>query len=144
MKKTLDLDEKKCVLCENNIPYLNDFLEQHFSGLSQKLSENALFETMHKLLLENQKLLKSQDLQVPAITLEDLKKHFTKCQPRVELIIKRDIQNITKLQDSLLIQKSTPSVVNSYIRISNHKCLLLNKLKNIQTVQNKFQPYKFS
>ena len=64
MKKTLDLDEKKCVLCENNIPYLNDFLEQHFSGLSQKLSENALFETMHKLLLENQKLLKSQDLQV--------------------------------------------------------------------------------
>ena len=91
MKKTLDLDEKKCVLCENNIPYLNDFLEQHFTQLSQKLSEEALFATMHKILIENQKLLKAQQRSVPAITLADLKKHFKIHEPKLELIIKQDI-----------------------------------------------------
>ena len=78
MKKTLDLDKQKCILCEHNIPYLNDFLEQHFTQLSQKLSEEALFATMHKILIENEKLLTSQQRSVPDISLADLKNHFTK------------------------------------------------------------------
>ena len=67
---TLNLD-KSCVLCDIHIPYLNEFLNQHFSTLSQKLSEQNLFKTMHELLQQNKLLLESQGNEAPDISIEE-------------------------------------------------------------------------
>ena len=140
---TLNLD-KSCVLCDIHIPYLNEFLNHHFSTLSQKLSEQNLFKTMHELLQQNKLLLESQGNEAPDISIEELRIHFTIHEPKLELIIKRDVLNIEKLQKNLLKQDPIPSVINSYIRISKHKCLLLKKLQSLQTTKNKYKPYKFA
>ena len=112
---TLDLDQP-CVLCHNDIPYLNEFIENHLPNLSKKISEDALYNLMYEHLEENGKFLNSQDCKVPKITIQMLKHHYEHHEIKDVLILKNDILTILNMQKRLSKEQQTPSVVNAYLQ----------------------------
>ena len=138
---SLDLDT--CPLCEHNIPVMNELVMNQVTALAMKMSEEMLFETMHGVLKENQSLLETQGIEVPQMSKAQLRVHFTSHQPLLPLIIKRDMMNIQRLQESLLNQPSHPTLVNSYIRISNHKVKLIKRWNELYQPPKKIEPYKY-
>ena len=142
---TLDLDKKECVLCQMNIPYLNDFLSKNHTSLARKVSEDQLYITMANLLKTNKALLEGQHgIDIPSITDEQLKVHFTKHEISMVTVIMNDLRNVRSLQNAIISQKQTPSTINSYLRLSRQAISLMNKLDKIDTFKSVTPIYKFN
>ena len=141
---TLDLDSKECVLCQMDIPYLNDFITTNHISLARKVSEDQLYNTMAKLLEDNKLLLEGQHgIEIPSITAQELKNHFTEHEISLVTVIMHDLRNIRKLQNALISQKKTPSTINSYLRLSKQAISIINKLDKIDTFKRIAPVYKF-
>ena len=140
---TLDLDAE-CILCQLEIPILNDFISKNHISLARKVSEDQLYTTMEKILKENKNLLERQhSTKIPNITAEELKIHFTEHQISLVTVIMNDLRNIRKLQKSLTAHKQTPSTINSYLRLSKQAISIMNKLDKIDTFKSIAPVYKF-
>ena len=73
----IDLDKEACVLCQYNVPVLNNFLDTTFDSLVRKCTIDQLYDEMEKAIKINKSLLVSQGIQTPEITALQLKIHFT-------------------------------------------------------------------
>ena len=112
--------------------------------MARKVSEDQLYITMANLLKTNKALLEGQHgIDIPSITAEQLKVHFTKHEISMVTVIMNDLRNVRSLQNAIISQKQTPSTINSYLRLSRQAISLMNKLDKIDTFKSVTPIYKF-
>ncbi len=141
---TLDLDSKKCVLCQLQIPILNEFIANNHVSLARKVSEEQLYVTMATLLDENKTLLERQhSTKIPTISAYELQSHFTEHEISMVSLLMDDLRSIRKFQKTLTAREQTPSTINSYLRLSKQSISLMNKLDKIDTFKSIGPVYKF-
>jgi hypothetical protein len=121
--------EKPCYLCTHS----SDFLLQ----IQDQLSEISGKQNMYAIMYESLKRRTNQPLQSehPLIGYAQFKKHFEEHLLSLRACITRDIREVKKMQARLLKdiygKETKAAAINSYIRLSQHKISIANKLKTV-------------
>jgi hypothetical protein len=122
-------EEKPCYLCTHS----SDFLLQ----IQDQLSEISGKQNMYAIMYESLKRRTNQPLQSehPLIGYTQFKKHFEEHLLSLRACITRDIREVKKMQARLLEdiygKGAKAAAINSYIRLSQHKISIANKLKTV-------------
>ena len=144
----LDLDappevEKPCYLC---VTTNYDYLLQ----LQDQLSDSSGNQNMYTIMYEALKRRTNQALnkEHKDITFAQFKLHFEEHLLSLRGCITRDIREVKKMQAQLLKdiygKEAKAAAINSYIRLSQHKISIANKLKTVpkrEIIPEK--PYEF-
>ena len=106
---------------------------------------------MYAIMYESLKRRTNQPLQSehPLIGYTQFKKHFEEHLLSLRACITRDIREVKKMQARLLKEihgkgEAKAAAINSYIRLSQHKISIANKLKTVpkrEIIPEK--PYEF-
>ena len=131
----LDLDappevEKPCYFClHNNYDYLLQLRDQ--------LSDSSGKQSMYSIMYEAFKRRTNQPLhkEHKEIGFAQFKLHFEEHLLSLRACITRDIREVKKMQARLLKdiygKEANAAAINSYIRLSQHKISIANKLKTV-------------
>ena len=145
----LDLDappevEKPCYLCvTTNYDYLLQLRDQ--------LSDSSGNQNMYTIMYEAFKRRTNQPLNIDheKISLAQFKLHFEEHLLSLRACITRDIREVKKMQERLLKdiygkREAKAAAINSYIRLSQHKISIANKLKTVpkRAIESQ-RPYEF-
>ena len=144
----LDLDappevEKPCYLCTHS----SEFLLQ----IQDQLSDISGKQNMYAIMYESLKRRTNQPLQSEHkdITFAQFKLHFEEHLLSLRGCITRDIREVKKMQERLLKdiygkREAKAAAINSYIRLSQHKISIANKLKTVpKRAIEPQRPYEF-
>ena len=122
--------EKPCYLCTHtNYDYLLQ-LQDQLSDISGK-------QNMYTIMYEAFKRRTNQPLQSEHkdIAFAQFKLHFEEHLLSLRACITRDIREVKKMQARLLKdiygKEAKAAAINSYIRLSQHKISIANKLKTV-------------
>ena len=136
--------EKPCYLCvTTNYDYLLQ-LQDQLSDISGK-------QNMYAIMYESLKRRTNQALnkEHKDITFAQFKLHFEEHLLSLRTCITRDIREVKKMQARLLKdiygKEAKAAAINSYIRLSQHKISIANKLKTVpkrEIIPDK--PYEFN
>ena len=136
--------EKPCYLCTHtNYDYLLQLQDQ--------LSDSSGNQNMYAIMYEALKRRTNQPLNIDheKISLAQFKLHFEEHLLSLRACITRDIREVKKMQARLLKDiygkgEAKAAAINSYIRLSQHKISIANKLKTVpkrEIIPEK--PYEF-
>ena len=136
--------EKPCYLCTHtNYDYLLQLRDQ--------LSDSSGNQNMYTIMYEAFKRRTNQPLNIDheKISLAQFKLHFEEHLLSLRACITRDIREVKKMQARLLKEihgkgEAKAAAINSYIRLSQHKISIANKLKTVpkrEIIPEK--PYEF-
>ena len=136
--------EKPCYLCTHtNYDYLLQLQDQ--------LSDSSGNQNMYAIMYEALKRRTNQALnkEHKDITFAQFKLHFEEHLLSLRACITRDIREVKKMQERLLKdiygkREAKAAAINSYIRLSQHKISIANKLKTVpkrEIIPEK--PYEF-
>ena len=139
----IDLDKEACVLCQYNVPVLNNFLDTTFDSLVRKCTIDQLYDEMEKAIKINKSLLVSQGIQTPEITALQLKIHFTEHQLVLSHNLASDANDIRRMQQKLLSKELSSADIKLYMQLSTKKMALISRLDKIQSRTAKLKPYSF-
>ena len=136
--------EKPCYLCTHtNYDYLLQLQDQ--------LSDSSGNQNMYTIMYEAFKRRTNQPLnkEHKEISLAQFKLHFEEHLLSLRACITRDIREVKKMQARLLKdiygkREAKAAAINSYIRLSQHKISIANKLKTVpkRTIETQ-RPYEF-
>ena len=123
--------EKPCYLCiHTNYNYLLQLQDQ--------LSDSSGNQNMYTMMYEAFKRRTNQPLQKEHkdIGFAQFKLHFEEHLVSLRSCITRDIREVKKMQARLLKEihgkgEAKAAAINSYIRLSQHKISIANKLKTV-------------
>ena len=122
--------EKPCYLCTHS----SEFLLQ----IQDQLSDISGKQNMYAIMYESLKRRTNQPLQSEHkdITFAQFKLHFEEHLLSLRGCITRDIREVKKMQARLLKDiygkgEAKAAAINSYIRLSQHKISIANKLKTV-------------
>ena len=121
--------EKPCYLCTHS----SDFLLQ----IQDQLSDISGKQNMYVIMYEAFKRRTNQPLHKhhKDITFAQFKLHFEEHLLSLRTCITRDIREVKKMQARLLKdiygKEAKAAAINSYIRLSQHKISIANKLQTI-------------
>ena len=136
--------EKPCYLCvTTNYDYLLQ-LQDQLSDISGK-------QNMYAIMYESLKRRTNQPLnkEHKDITFAQFKLHFEEHLLSLRACITRDIREVKKMQARLLKEihgkgEAKAAAINSYIRLSQHKISIANKLKTVpKRAIEPQRPYEF-
>ena len=131
---SIDLDAKDCVLCNLKYAHLDKFIGSHYKKLVPRISQDCLYKTLYQYLESNRLELKAQGVEVPILTEEDITIHFEYHYITFERVLVKQIREAQRLEERVLNQigkNLNEKSVNLYIKLSNHRVNLIQKLQGI-------------
>ena len=135
-----------CILCKHNVEYLTHIQDSLVSTTNKK----HMYEVMYKVFTRRMDALKKQNYKYIEVPFEQFCNHYDKHTLNLRKIITSDIRIVRQMQTQLLkkaIGKNglNASDVNTWIRLSTHKCTLASKLKPIRSITTSPEkPYEFN
>jgi hypothetical protein len=138
----LDAKPKPCPICQYDIPYLSQFISVNHARLAKRLSKDVLYQTMHQLVEENRKSLERQGKEVPVVTENDIREHYTKHEISMASVLVEDLRAVRELQRKLLEQKSPP--ISQVLQLSRTSVSILNKLEKMKMIPIAQAVYKYN
>ena len=127
------------------------FLSSYLLQLRDQLSDTSGDQSMYTVLYEAFKRRSNQPLnkEHKDINFAQFKLHFEEHLLSLRACITRDIREVKKMQARLLKdiygKEAKAAAINSYIRLSQHKISIANKLKTVpkrEIIPEK--PYEFN
>ena len=116
-------NRKDCILCKHNVEYLTHIQD----SLVSTTSIGNMYEVMYNVFTHRMDMLKEQNLKYIEITYDKFCDHFENHILNLRRIITSDIRIVQQIQTQLLQNTITKNglnaaAVNTWIRLSNHKC----------------------